>query len=133
MVEYAVEDERDAQLIGVLGEATEVLLGSEHGVDREVIGRVVAVIALRFEDGVEVDRRDPHGVQAGEVLADPLERSAVEVPALDGFVLVAFVYRRFVPVHHQVLARALAGLVDDGLGALEPVLVARVTIGENLV
>ncbi|VWM22038.1 Uncharacterised protein [Collinsella intestinalis] len=133
VVEYAVEDERDAQLIGVLGEATEVLLGSEHGVDREVIGRVVAVITLRFEDGVEVDRRDAHGVQAGEVLADSLERSAVEVPALDGFVLVALVYRRFVPVHHQVLARALAGLVDDGLGALEPVLVARVTIGENLV
>ena len=36
-VEYAVEDERDAQFVGVLSEATEVLLGSEHGVDREAV------------------------------------------------------------------------------------------------
>ena len=32
-----------------------------------------------------------------------------------------------------MLARALAGLVNDSLGALEPALVARVTIGEDLV
>ena len=91
------------------------------------------MIALCFEDGVEVDRRDAHGVEAGEVLVDPLERTAIEVPALDGFILVALVYRRLVPVHHQVLARALAGFVNNSLGTLEPVLVACVTIGEDLV
>ena len=91
---------------GVPAQAPEVLLGAEELVDAHVVRRIVAVVARRLEDGVEVDRRDAHLGEVGEVLLDAAQGSPVEVPAADGARLVAVVDRGRVPVLDDVLLAA---------------------------
>ena len=58
VVKDAVQDDGDAELLGGLAELAEVVLGAEDGIDLEVVGRVVAMVARCLKDGVEVDGRD---------------------------------------------------------------------------
>ena len=57
VVEDAVQDDRNAELLGRLAQLRKVLLGAQNRVDLGVIGRVVAVVARGLKDGVEVDGR----------------------------------------------------------------------------
>ena len=133
VVEDAVEDDRDAELLGCGAQITKVLVGTEDGVDLEVVAGVVAVAALGLEDRVEVDRGEPELVQARQVVLDALERAAVEVPAGDGVVGVARVEGRGRPVLDDAARGAVVRLAEGRLGALTPGVVARVTVGEDLV
>ena len=63
VVEDAVQDDGDAQLLGCLAQLGKVLLGAQDRVDLGVVGRVVAVVARGLKDGVEVDGRK---VQLGD-------------------------------------------------------------------
>ena len=80
MVEDAVEDDADAALVRRCAQVAKILIGSQNRIDMQVVCRVVAMVAHRFEDGVEVDRRDAHLTQVRKLLFDTLERSTVEVP-----------------------------------------------------
>ena len=57
MVEDAIQDDGNAELLGCLAQLRKVLLGAQDRVDLGVIGRVVAVVACGLKDGVEVDGR----------------------------------------------------------------------------
>ena len=133
MVEDAVQNNGNAELFGRLAQLRKVLLGAQDRVDLGVIGRVVAVVARGFKDGVEVDGRKAQLGYAGQVFLDALERAAVEVPSLDGAVFGSLVLRRLVPVLDHAALDAVARFFDLGHRALAPVLVAGVAIGEDLV
>ena len=107
---------------------------TQHRVYAQVVGRVVAVVARRLKDGVEVERRDAQVLQIAQPLADALERAAVEVPARHAAVLAALVGRRRVPVlEHLAVGTAPAAHGQRVRGALAPVLPARKAVGEDLV
>ena len=133
VVEDAVQDDGDAQLLGCLAQLSKVLLGAQNRIDLGVIGGVVAVVARGLKNGVEVDGRKAKLGDAGQVFLDALERAAVEVPGLDGTVLGALVHRRLVPVLDHAALNALTRFFDLGQRALAPVLVAGIAIGEDLV
>ena len=133
VVEDAVQNDGDAQLLGRLAQLGKVLLGAQDRVDLGVVGRVVAVIARGFKDGVEVDGRKAQLRDAGQVILDTLERAAVEVPGLDGAVLGALVYGRLVPVLDHAALDSVARFFDLGQRALAPVFVAGIAVGEDLV
>ncbi len=133
VVEDAVEDDRDAELLGGGAQALEVLLGAEDRVDLEVVAGVVAVAALGLEDRVKVDRGESELMQARKVVLNALERAAVEVPAGDGVVGVARVGGRRAPVVDDAAGGAVVGDREGLLGALAPVVVAGIAVGEDLV
>src|SRR4029079_13012690 len=81
VVEDAVEDDPDPELLRLLGELLELLQVAERGIDPLVVGRVVAVVRLRPEDRVEVDRSYPERLQVLELLAHTLQVAAEVVPA----------------------------------------------------
>ena len=133
VVEHTVQNDGNAQLLGCLAQLRKVLLGAQDWVDLGVIGGVVAVVARGFKNGVEVDGCKAQLGYARQVFLDTLERSAVEVPGLDGAVLGALVHRRLVPVLDHAALNALTRFFDLGQRALAPVLVAGIAIGEDLV
>ena len=133
MVEHAVQNDGNAQLLGRLAQLSKVLLGAQNRIDLGVIGGVVAVVARGFKNGVEVDGCKAQLGDARQVFLDTLERSAVKVPGLDGAVLGAFVYGRLVPVLDNAALNALTRFFDLGQRSLAPVLVAGIAIGEDLV
>ena len=57
VVEDAVQDDGNAELLGRLAQLRKVLLGAQNRVDLGVVGRVVAVVARGLKDRVEVDGR----------------------------------------------------------------------------
>ena len=57
MVEDAIQDDGNAELLGRLAQLRKVLLGAQNRVDLSVVGRVVAMVARSLKDGVEVDGR----------------------------------------------------------------------------
>ena len=134
VVEDAVQDDRDAVLLGVHAQGPEALLVAEQRIDAQVVRRVVAVVARRLKDRVEIDRRDAQVLQVAEPLADALEGAAVEVPAGHAAVLATPVGRRGAPVlEHLAVGAALAAHGQRVRRALAPVLPARKAVGEDLV
>ena len=133
VVEHTVQNYGNAQLLGRLAQLSKVLLGAQNRIDLGVIGGVVAVVACGFENGVEVDGCKAQLGDARQVFLDTLERSAVEVPGLDGAVLGTLVHGRLVPVLDHPALNALTRFFDLGQRALAPVLVAGIAIGEDLV
>ena len=57
MVEDAVQNNGNAELLGRLTQLRKVLLGAQNRVYFGVVGRIVAVVARGLKDGVEVDGR----------------------------------------------------------------------------
>ena len=133
MVEDAVQDDGNAELLSRLTQLGKVLLGAQDRVDLGVIGRVVAVVACSLKDGVEVDGRKAQLGNAGKVFLDTLERTAVKVPSLDGAVFGTLVHGRLVPVLDHAALDSIARFFDLGQRALSPVFVACIAIGEDLV
>ena len=134
VVEDAVQDDRDAVLLGVDAQGAEALLVAKHRVYAQVVGRVIAMVARRLEDGVEIDCGHAQVLEVAELLADALEGAPVEVPALDAALLGPRVGGRGVPVlEHRAARAALAADCQRGRGALLPVRPARKAVGEDLV
>lgn len=82
MVEDAVQDDGNVQLLGCLAQLSKVLLGAQNRIDLGVIGGVVAVVACGFENGVEVDGCKAQLGDARQVFLDTLERAAVKSQVL---------------------------------------------------
>ena len=66
---------------GVPAEFAEIFLSAEHRVDLEVVGGVVAMVACRLEDGIEVDGGDAHLGEPVKVRGDAAQGAAIEIPA----------------------------------------------------
>ena len=81
VVEHAVEDDLHAARARPVDEVLEVLHRPEVRIDRAVVGGVVAVVRLRREDRVEVDRRDAEALQVVELARDAREVAAHVVAA----------------------------------------------------
>ena len=133
VVEDAVQHDGDATLSGLAGQGAELLLVAQHGVNAQVVGRVVAVVAGRLKDGVEVDHGHAEVCQVVELLADATQGAAVEVPLQDVPVLALLVGGRRVPVLHQHARGALAVGGQRLLGTLAPVRPAGKAVREDLV
>ena len=133
VVEDAVQDDGNAKLLGCLAQLGKVLLGAQDRVDLSVVGRVVAMIARRLKDGVEVDGRKAQLGDAGQVFLNALERSAVEVPGLDGAVLGTLIDGWLVPILDHAALNALTRFFELGHCALAPMLVTGVAVGEDLI
>ncbi len=135
MVKDAVENNGDPALLGRGAQVDKVLLGAQHGIDAQVVGRVVAVVAVGLEDGVKVDDRDAQARQVVELLGDALQGAAVEVPLGDAQVLGrdALVRGRGVPVLDQRAGHASKLAVQRGRHVLLPILAAGKAVGEDLV
>ena len=133
VVEDAIQNDGDAQLLGRLAQLGKVLLGAQDRVDLGVVGRVVAVVARGFKNGVEVDGCKAQLGDARQVFLDALERPAVEVPGFDGAVFGALVHGRLVPVLDHAALDSVAWFFDLGQRALAPVFISGVAIGEDLV
>ena len=140
VVEHAVEHDGDAILLGLTAQRREVLGLAQHVVDAQEVGRVVAVVAARLEDGVEVDGGDAHVGNVAQLLLDAGERAAVEVPRPDATALVAVVGGLGVPAAHHAALRSgdavvgVTGVVVHGLaGELAPARAPAVAVREDLV
>ena len=59
MIENPVQDDMDTTIFGFLAKLPKIGFRSQHGIDFMVISRIVAVIAARFEDGVQIDPANP--------------------------------------------------------------------------
>ena len=78
MVEDPIEDDPDAALVGGIEQRPQRVVTAEERIDREIIGRVVAMVRCRGKDGVQVEPVDPEIDEIVEPLDDP-----VQVPALE--------------------------------------------------
>ena len=74
-----VQNDADAPLPRFGTEGFEILLRAQERVDAPVVRRVVAVVAVRLEDGVEIDTGDAQLLEIGELLPDAVEIAAVIV------------------------------------------------------
>ena len=133
VVEYAVQDDRDADLLGVGAQALERLQIAEHRVDPHIVARVVAVVARGLEDRVEVDAGNAQGLEVAKLLAHALEVSTIEVPRGDATVLVLAIVGLLAPVEHKLLRRALAPHREACVHALLPTRAALEAVREDLV
>ena len=57
VVEHSVQNNRNAALFQRFRHSGKVLFAAEEGVGRTVIARIIAMIACRPENGIEIDRR----------------------------------------------------------------------------
>jgi hypothetical protein len=71
VVEDAVEDHTHAPGVGRVEQRPQRRVATEHGVDGGVVVRVVAVVARRREDRVQVDGRDAQVGQVVEAVDEP--------------------------------------------------------------
>ena len=74
-----IQNDADATLPGLGAKGLEVLLRTQQGVDALVVRCVVAVVAVRLEDGIEIDAGDAQLLQIRELLPDAVEVAAVIV------------------------------------------------------
>ena len=72
MAEHAVQHDADAVLGSLAAEHFKLLVGAQQRVHVLVVGGVVAVVGVRFKDGVQVQVIHAHLPQVGELYADAL-------------------------------------------------------------
>ena len=84
VVEYAVQQHPDAPPVGLPAQLAEVLLRPQHGVDAAVIGGVVAVIAVRLENGTQIQRGDGETLQIVQ-LGNNSQQASAEVVVVANF------------------------------------------------
>ena len=104
VVDHGIQDDLHAALAQVAGQLGQPIVAAQMGVYPVVILGVVLVIARRSEDGVEVERRDPEGLQIMQLAVDAGQIAAIELAAGCAFSLLA--------------DRLAPGLADDGLAAV---------------
>ena len=112
MVEDAVQNDADAPVVGLTAQCAEVLLRTQHGVNGQIVRRVVAVVAVGLENGVQVDGADGQALEIVQLLCDAGQRAAEEVPVGDLAVFLRQEHRLIVPAlvypsvsHHPLRLR----------------------------
>ena len=125
MVEHAVQHDADAQLVGGVAQGAEILLVSQHGVDLLIVAGTVAVVLRGLKDGAEVEGLHPQAVEVGQLLHDPLQIAAEEIPVAHLAVGVGPVLRLLPPAGVDGASPRHAGGVGHS-GAAE-------AVGEDLI
>ena len=97
VIEHTVQNDMHPQLMGGAAQSAEILLGAQQGIDLAVIGGIVAVVGGGLENGIQIQRGDPHGSQPCQLGGDAPEGSAEKVPVADLAVRVRPPFRRVVP------------------------------------
>ena len=97
MGKHAVEQDAHTERVRVAAERAEIRLVPEERIDALVVAGVVAVVGLRAEDGIQVQRRDPERAQIRQLFADAREIAAEAVVAADDAVGGGLVVRHGVP------------------------------------
>ena len=124
VAEHAVEDDRDADGLGLGTQLGKVLLGAEQRVNLSVICGVVAVVGVCLKDGIQVQAGDAQPLKVRQILGDAGKVAAKIVGVGDLAPFVGQIDREVAPIAAQdtVGGNTLFG----GSGVAE-------AVGENLV
>ena len=125
VVEHPVQHDVHAPGPGGGAQQGEVLVGAQHGVHLLVVAGAIAVVLRSLKDGAEVDRLHPQAFEVVQLLHDPRQGAAEEVPVADLAPLVGPPHRLLEPAGVDTAAPHHAGGVGDG-GAAE-------AVGEDLI
>ena len=79
MVEYAVEQHPQPELVGAADKLREIVLRAEGGVDVEIIHGVVLVVGRSFEYRREIQARCAEIVDVPELFDDTAKIAALEI------------------------------------------------------
>ena len=79
VVEHAVQHHAHAAPRRLSAQLAEILLRAEHRVNGLVIARIIAVVGIRLEDRVKVDRGHAQAFQIVQLLDDPAQRAPEKV------------------------------------------------------
>ena len=101
--EYAVQNYRNAVGFGSLTQFPKVLVGAQQRVYLPVIGGVVAVVLVGFEDRVQIDAGHAQIFQIVQLAADTVQIAAEVVVVPDVSVLVGLVVGEFSPFPHHAV------------------------------
>lgn len=78
VVDHGIQDDLHAALVQVAGQLGELRIAAEVRVHLEVVLGIVLVVARRIEDGVQVEGRDPEGLQVVQLGIDARQIPAVK-------------------------------------------------------
>ncbi len=127
VVDHRIQDDLHAALVQVARQLGELGVGAQMRIHLEVVLGVVLVVARRIENGVEIERRHPEGLQIVQLGIDARQIAAVE---LAGAVALFVAADRLAPrLADDRLAAVLVFVMFDAEGR---VAVAE-AIGEDLV
>ena len=101
VIEHAVQDDFDAVLMGPLAQGDEILLGAQQRVDAQVVGGIVAVVAVRLKDGIEVQDPDAQSGQLRQLFGDAGQITAKIIIAAEHAVGIGGALRLLLPVAVQ--------------------------------
>ena len=124
VVEHAVQQHAHAALAGLLAQAGQIGLRAQHGVHAGIIAGIIAVIAARQKDGVQIQHGDVQRLQIIQLGDDALQVAAEEIPRVR--IAVAGIKQRqrgLVPVFMQI----------DILARIPRRAAAAEAVGENLI
>ena len=79
VVEHAVQHHAHAAPRRLSAQLAEILLRAEHRVNGLVIARIIAVVGIRLEDRVKVDRGHAQAFQIVQLLDDPAQRAPEKI------------------------------------------------------
>src|SRR5438094_2924065 len=79
MVEDAIEQHKDAALLGLTYQFPKIVFGAQARVYSRVVDGVVAVVGGRRKDGCEVDASDTQLLKVIELVYHPAQVASVEV------------------------------------------------------
>ena len=89
MVDHCIQNDLHAALVQVAGQLGELCIAAEVGIDLEVVLGIVLVVARRIEDGVEVECRDPEGLQIVQLGIYPRQVPAVKLTGAESLFVTA--------------------------------------------
>lgn len=81
-----------------MAQGDEILLGAQQRVDAQVVGGIVAVVAVRLKDGIEIQDPDPQGGQLRQLFGDAGEIAAEIIIAAEHAVGIGDALRLLLPV-----------------------------------
>ena len=88
MVEHTVQHHMHPQRPGPPAQPAEILLCTQHGVHLLIIPGIIPVVAVRLKDRTEVNRRHMEAPQILQLLLDPPQGPAKEIPVGIGHLLL---------------------------------------------
>ena len=97
MIEYTVQDHRNAILTGFCAQPDKILLISKEWIYPVVISCIISVIACSFKDRIEIDYAYPQLLKVRKLFLDTLETPSVKIPCSNTSVLFLFICGRPVP------------------------------------
>ena len=124
VVEHAVQNDFDLPFVRLSAKGDKVLLIAQKRVDAQIVGGIIAVVAVRFKDGIEVQHPHPQRRQLRQLFGDARKVAAEIVIAAEHPVDIGDALRLLLPVPMQPPVGGHAGF---GAAA------AAKAVGENLI